>query len=152
MGGMRILRTGGLAASIALVLVACGGSSGSSGNGGSDGANSKSGAGLVADVSHPKVETRGDTIIASAQVRLGGVVGKHVTLDWGLVDALQGNESQQERVVRRYVTTRKVITGTESVRIPARIATSPLLVHFVLYAPDGTYLDSVDTEDFGKGA
>ena len=102
-------------------------------------------------VSHPKVETRGDTIVASAQVRLGGVAGKHVTLDWGLVDALQGNESQQERVVK-HVTTRKVITDTESIRIPVRIATSPLLVHFVLYAPDGTYLDSVDTDDFGKGA
>jgi hypothetical protein len=149
---MRILRNGGLAALLALLLAACGGSSGSTGNDGSNNANSKSGAGLVADVSHPKVETRGDMIVASAQVRLGGVAGKHVTLDWGLVDALQGNESQEERVVKRYVTTRKVITGTESIRIPVRIATSPLLVHFVLYAPDGTYLDSVDTDDFGKGA
>jgi hypothetical protein len=152
MGDMRSLRYAGLAAALALVPVACGGSNGSTGNGGSDNETSKSGAGLVADVSHPKVETRGDTIIASAQVRLGGVAGKHVTLDWGLVDALQGNESQQERVVKRYVTTRKVTTDTESVRIPVRVATSPLLVHFVLYAPDGTYLDSVDTEDFGKGA
>jgi hypothetical protein len=149
---MRGLRNCCLAGSLALVLAACGGSSGSSGNNGSNNANSKSGAGLVADVSHPKVETRGDTIVASAQVRLGGVAGKHVTLEWGLVDALQGNESQEERVVRRYVTTRKVSTTTESVRIPVRIATSPLLVHFVLYAPDGTYLDSADTDDFGKGA
>jgi hypothetical protein len=149
---MHIPRNGGLVAALAFVLAGCGGSNGGTGNGGASGDNSNSGSGLVADVSHPKVETRGDTIVASAQVRLGGVAGKHVTLDWGLVDALQGNESQQERVVRRYVTTRKVITATESVRIPVRVATSPLLVHFVLYAPDGTYLDSVDTEDFGKGA
>ena len=84
---------------------------------------------------------------------VGGVAGKHLTLSWGLVDALQGNESQDEIVlVRRYVTTKKVVTHTESVKIPLSRAVSPLLVHFVIYAPDGSYLASDDTPDFGKGA
>jgi hypothetical protein len=143
------LRPAILAASLALALAACGSSGGSS-QGASDSSSGK-GSGLVADLSHPNVETRGDVVVASAQVRVGGVAGRHLTLEWGLVDALLGNESQAERVIRRYVTTRKVVTSTESIRVPLRLANSPLLVHFVIYAPDGSYLDSVDTKDFGKG-
>jgi hypothetical protein len=132
------------------MLAACGSSGGSQSN--SAGGPAKKISGLVADVSHPKVQTTGDGFVASAQVRVGGVPGKRLTLEWGLVDALQGNESQDERVIRHYVTTRKVVTGTESVRIPQRVANTPLLVHFVIYGPDGTYLASVDTASFGKGS
>lgn len=146
---MRGVGKGGLAAALALLLVACGGSGGSSS---SSGGTTEQSSGLVAEVSHPKVETTADTFVASAQVRIGGVPGRHLTLKWGLVDALLGNESQEERVIRRYVTTRKVVTDTESVRIPRRIANTPLLVHWVIYAPDGTYLASVDTHSFGKGS
>jgi hypothetical protein len=131
------------------MLAACGSSGGSSG---SSGDSAKNSSGLVAEVSHPKVQTTGETIVASAQVRVGGVPGKRLTLEWGLVDALLGSESQEERVIRRYVTTRKLVTDTESVRIPLRVANTPLLVHFVIYAPDGTYLASVDTRSFGKGS
>jgi hypothetical protein len=139
----------GLAAALALMLAACGSSGGSSSN---SAGTAKKISGLVAEVSHPKVETSADTFVASAQIRVGGVPGERLTLKWGLVDALLGNESQEERVIRRYVTTRKVVTDTESVRIPRRIANTPLLVHFVIYAPDGTYLASVDTHSFGKGS
>ena len=146
---MREVAKGGLAAALALMLAACGSSGGSAS---SSGGPAKNGSGLVADISHPNVQITADTVIASAQVRVGGAPGKHLTLKWGLVDALLGNESQEERVIRRYVTTRKVVTDTESVRIPRRLANSPLLVHFVIYAPDGTYLASVDTHSFGKGS
>jgi hypothetical protein len=130
------------------MLAACGSSAGPSSGGGP----AKDGSGLVADVSHPLVQTTGNAIVASAQIRVGGAVGKRLTLEWGLVDALLGSESQQERVIRRYVTTRHVVTDTESVRIPRRLANTPLLVHFVIYAPDGSYLASADTPTFGKGS
>ena len=94
----------------------------------------------------------GTNEVASAKVSVGGVAGKHLTLSWGLVDALQGNESQDEIVLKRFVTTRKVVTTIETVKIPVSRAVSPLLVHFVIYAPDGSYLNSDDTPDFGKGA
>jgi hypothetical protein len=147
---MRATLVAALAALLAFVLAGCGSSGGKSTGGPGDGGSSGDSA-LVADVSHPDVKTVGSNIVASAQVKVGGVAGKHLTLEWGLVDALQGNESQQERVIRRYVTTRKVVTHTESISIPLSRATSPLLVHFVIYAPDGSYLDSADTKDFGKG-
>jgi hypothetical protein len=139
----------GLAVAAALVFSACGGSSGTKGSAG--GASGSSGSSLVAEVSHAKVETGSGAYTASAQIRVGGVAGKHLILEWGLVDALQGNQSQEERVLHRYVTTKNVITDEQSVRIPLSRANSPLLVHFVLYAPNGTYLSSSDTPDFGKG-
>ena len=98
-----------------------------------------------------KVQVEGTNEVATAKVSVGGVAGKHLTLSWGLVDALQGNESQDEIVLKRYVTTRKVVSTVETVKIPLSRAVSPLLVHFVIYAPDGSYLNSDDTPDFGKG-
>jgi hypothetical protein len=145
---VRALGNVGLALSLALVLAACGSSGGPSNGGGP----AKDGSRLVAAVSNPKVQTTGNAIVASAQIRVGGAVGKRLTLEWGLVDALLGSESQEERVIRRYVTTRNVVTDTESVRIPRRLANTPLLVHFVIYAPDGSYLASADTPTFGKGS
>ena len=130
-----------------LALSACGGAK----NGGGKGA-SVSKNGLVADVSSPKVEKGPKFVTTSVKVKVGGRAGRHLTLEWGLVDALQGNESQTERVVRRYVTTANVVTHNEQVKIPNSVVVTPYLVHFVLYAPDGTYLDSVDTAEFGKGS
>ena len=140
-----------LVALVVLVLAvsACGGSK-NAGSGGSSASGANSG--LVATVSGAKVSVQGSNEVASAKVSVGGVAGKHLTLEWGLVDALQGNQSQEERLVRRYLTTKKVVTHVESVKIPLSVAVSPLLVHFVIYAPDGSYLASDDTPDFGKGA
>ena len=134
---------------LGLAASACGGSK-NAGSQGSAGGNS--GSSLVASVSDAKVEVQGSNEVATAKVKLGGVAGKRLTLSWGLVDALQGNQSEDERVVRHYVTTKKVVTTVETVKIPLSRAVSPLLVHFVLYAPDGSYLASDDTPDFGKGA
>jgi hypothetical protein len=125
------------------LVTGCGGAKNNS-----SGSSSKHG-GLVAAVSDAKAETGPTAVTASATIRLGGVAGKKVTLEWGLVDALEGNESQEEKLVHRYVTTAKVVTGTQSVTIPLSEVHSPLLVHFVLYGPDGSYLASDDTNDFG---
>jgi hypothetical protein len=133
---------------LVLAASACGGSK----NAGNGGASASAGqGGLVANVSDAKVAVQGTNEVASAKVAIGGVPGKHLTLEWGLVDALEGNQSQEERLVRHYVTTKNVVTHMESVKIPLSQAVSPLLVHFVLYAPDGSYLASDDTPDFGKG-
>ncbi len=133
-----------------LAVSACGGSK-NSGNSGGSASGGASGTGLVASVSDAKVEVQGTNEVATAKVSVGGVAGKRLTLSWGLVDALQGNQSQDEIVLHRYVTTKKVVTTVESVKIPLSRAVSPLLVHFVIYAPDGSYLGSADTPDFGKG-
>ena len=130
----------------ALSLAGCGGS----GGGGSSSGSSWS---LVAKVSHAKAETLpSGAVVASATISVGGVAGTHLTLDWGLVDAQEGNESQAEKLVRRYVTTKQVVTTTEKVTLAKSVVVSPLLVHFVLYAPDGTYLASADTPTFGPGS
>jgi len=150
-GRMSFVLTRRLVVLFVLVLAAsaCGGAK----NAGSGGGSSSGGkSGLVASVSQAKVSVEGTNEVASAKVSVGGVAGKHPTLSWGLVDALEGNQSQEERVLRRYVTTRKVVTRVESVKIPLSRAVSPLLVHFVVYAPDGSYLASADTPDFGQGA
>ena len=136
-----------------LVLVLAASACGGSKNAGSGGASASGGkSGLSVTVADAKVHVEGKNEVATAKVSVGGVAGKHLTLSWGLVDALQGNESQDEIVLKRYVTTRKVVTTVETVKIPLSRAVSPLLVHFVLYAPDGSYLASDDTPDFGKGA
>lgn len=107
--------------------------------------------GLTAKVTDAKVEQVGSNYVTSAKITVGGVPGKKITLEWGLVDALQGNESQDEIVLRRYVLTKQVKSDVQTVKIPVSRANSPLLVHYVLYNTDGAYLASDDTPDFGKG-
>ena len=131
-----------------LVLAGCGGAK----NGGGVNSASDKPKGLVAEVSDAKAEKGAAGVTASATVKLGGLAGKKVTLDYGLVDALLGSESETEKVVRRYVTTVNVVEDTQSVHIPKRLINSPLLVHFVLYGPDGRYFASADTPEFGPGS
>ena len=134
-----------------LALSACGGSGGSSPGASGSGGGTKI-PGLTAKVSDAKVKLVGSNYVTSAKISVGGLPGKKVTLEWGLVDALQGKESQDEIVLRRYVLTKQVKTSVETVKIPAGRANSPLLVHYVLYNTDGAYLASADTPDFGKGS
>jgi hypothetical protein len=133
-----------VAASVALLAAACGGSGDSSSSGGGGG----SGRTLVAGVKDTSVEVEGPNVTASAKVEVGGVPKKHVTLEWGLIDASLGQESQQEKVVHRYLTTSKVVDDTQKVTFRRPIPNKPFLVHFVLYGPDGTYLASRDTDEF----
>lgn len=150
LGRVLTRRLAGIAL-LVLALSACGGSSSSSSSGSPGGGSSRA-PGLVAKVADAKVEKQGSNYVTSAKITVGGIPGRKVTLQWGLVDALQGNESQDEIVLHRYVLTREPKTDIQTVKIPAGKAQSPILIHFVLYDHDGTYLASDDTPNFGKGA
>jgi hypothetical protein len=130
-----------------LVLAGCGGAKN---EGGVNSASDKP-KGLVAEVSDAKATEGSAGVTASAKIKVGGLVGRKVTLEYGLVDALLGSESETEKVVHRYVTTAQTVEERQSVQIPKRLVNSPLLVHFVLYGPDGRYLASADTPEFGPG-
>ena len=147
---MLTRRLAGIAV-LVLALSACGGSGGGSNSSGSGGGSSKT-PGVIAKVQDAKVEKQGSNYVTSAKITVGGIPGRKVTLQWGLVDALQGNESQDEIVLHRYVLTREPKTDIQTVKIPAGKAQSPILIHYVLYDQDGTYLASDDTPTFGKGA
>lgn len=140
-------------AALVAALAACGAgsssSSSSSSGGTSTGAKASS---LVAKVSHAKASLQGSQIVASADVEVGGHPGEKLTLRYGLVDAVSGaRASQEEQVVARYTTTSQVKKVTETIKIPKPTPTD-YLVHFVLYAPDGTYLASSDSEVFTVGS
>ena len=131
-----------------LVLAGCGGAK----NGNGVNSSTDKPKGLVAEVSSPKADEGATGVTASTTVKLGGLPGRKVTLEYGLVDALLGSESETEKVVHRYVTTTNVIRDTQTVHVPKRVINSPLLVHFVLYGADGRYLASADTPEFGPGS
>jgi hypothetical protein len=132
-------------AALALPLAACGGggsgSSGSSGGGGGDGS-------LVGDVGHVDVKLEGKTVVATAKIKVGGVPGKHVTLTYNVVDAVAGRVSQEDRVVKRYTTTNKVVSDDVTVRFPRPAVATTYLVHFAMAAPGVGYIDSADTDEF----
>jgi hypothetical protein len=131
-----------------VVLAGCGGAKNNNGVGSS----ADKPKGLVAEVSDVKADESAEGVTASAKVKVGGLAGKKLTLEYGLVDALLGSESETEKVVHRYVTTKNVVEDTQMVHVPKRVINSPLLVHFVLYGPDGRYLASADTPEFGPGS
>jgi hypothetical protein len=136
----------------ALVFLAGCGSSGNS-SGGQAAGGGKPSSGIVAEVSHADLEDEGPKGVTSTiDVKVGGKPGQKLTLEWGLVDAHLGTESQEERVVKRYVTTAKTVSDEQSITVPRKQITSALLVHWVLYGPDGSYLDSADTDEFGPGS
>jgi hypothetical protein len=135
-----------LGLSVAMLATACGGSGSSSSSGGGGGGGG--GRTLVAGVKNTDVQINGPNVTASANIEVGGVPKKKVTLEWGLIDASLGQESQQEKVVHRYMTTSDVVDDTQKVTFRRPVANKPFLVHFVLYGPDGTYLASRDTDEF----
>ena len=146
---VRALRNLLVCAVVLLTLAACGSNGrGGDASGGSSGSGKGAG-GLVAKVAKAKVKITNGTAVASTTISIGGVAGKHVTLQWGLIDALQGGESQAEIVLRRYTSTAAVKQYPARVRIKMSTIYNPSLVHFVLYGPDGSFLSSSDTADFG---
>jgi hypothetical protein len=134
---------------LVLGLAACG-SNGRGGDAGGGSSGSGKGAnGLIAKVAKAHVKVTKGTAVATTTINIGGVAGKHVTLEWGLIDALQGGESQPEVVLHRYVTTTAVKSHPAVVHIKMSTIYNPSLIHFVLYGPDGSFLSSSDTDDFG---
>ncbi len=134
---------------LVFVLAGCGGSGGGLNAGTSRTPGQNGGSQLVANVSHAQIKVSGKTVTASVQVSIGGVAGKHIKLKWGLVDAEQNANSNNEKLLKAYVTTRAVVQHTESVQVP--LPPHDYLIHFVLYAPNGSYLSAQDTEIFGGG-
>ena len=144
---VTVLRNVALGTILVVALAACAGGSSDS-SGGSSGSG-KGANGLIAKVAKAQVKVANGTAVATTTITVGGVAGKPVVLQWGLIDALQGGESQAERVIHRYVTTKAIKTYPASVRVPMKTIFNPSLVHFVLYAPDGSFLSSSDTPEFG---
>jgi hypothetical protein len=137
-----------------LPAAACGSSGGGSGtSGGATTGDGSAGGGtataLVAKVEHAKASVSGKTVDASATVTEGGHAGEHLTLRYGVIDAVSGvRASQEERLAAKYTTTSTVKTAAASVKFPVPDVPTDYLVHFALYAPDGSYLASSDSPIF----
>jgi hypothetical protein len=131
---------------IALVLGASGCGGGSKSSSGTTGASS--GGNLVTKVQHASAKVDGASVVATVKITEGGKPGEHLVLRWGLVDAVSGvRASESEVVAAKYTTTASVDTKEVTVRFPKPTPTD-YLVHFALYATDGSYLASSDTDVF----
>jgi hypothetical protein len=140
------VRWGLLAVASIVVLAGCGSSSSSSG--GSSSSSGTKASNLSVKVDHAKADFANGKISASVHVAEGGHPGDHLTLRYGLVDAVSGvRASEEEKVAARYTTTSKVEDHDVTVTIPKPVATD-YIVHFALYAPDGSYLASDDSDVF----
>jgi hypothetical protein len=146
---VKTLRHLVLGAAVVLAVAACGSNGRGGDAGGGSSGSGKGAGGLVAKVAKAHVKVTKGTAVATTTISVGGVAGKHVTLQWGLIDALQGGESQAEIVIHRYTSTKAVKQYPEAIRIKMSTIFNPSLVHFVLYGPDGSFLSSSDTADFG---
>jgi hypothetical protein len=134
-----------LAVALAATAASCGSSGSSKSSNGDTGRTSKS---LVANVTNASAKVAGKKVVASAKVEEGGKPGQHLELKWGLVDAVSGvRASEQDEVAARYVTTADVKDATATVSFKLPVPTD-YLVHFALYAPDGSYLSSSDSDVF----
>jgi hypothetical protein len=131
-----------------LVLVAgCGGGSNAGSSSGSNG-STQSGGSLVTKVQHASVSVQGASVVATVKVTEGGKPGDHLTLRWGLIDAVSGvRASESERLAAKYTTTASVTTHDVTVHF-AKPTPTDYLVHFALYGPDGSYLASSDSDVF----
>ncbi len=128
---------------VLLVVVAgCGGSNGGSSQTASGGGS------LVTKVQHASATVEGATVVGTVKVTEGGKSGQHLTLRYGLVDAVSGvRASESERLAATYTTTSSVDTKEVTVRFPKPTPTD-YLIHFALYGPDGSYLASSDSDVF----
>ncbi len=126
------------------LLAGCGGSGGS--NASSQG--SSAGGNLVKKVEHASATVEGKSVVGTVKVTEGGKPGEHLTLRWGLVDAVSGvRASESERVAAKYTTTTSVDSHDVTIRF-ARPTPTDYLIHFALYGPGGTYLASSDSDVF----
>jgi hypothetical protein len=137
----RVIMLGAL-----LVLVAgCGGGSSASSSGGTHAA---AGGSLVTKVQHASVTVQSTSVVSTVKVTEGGKAGEHLTLRWGLIDAVSGvRASESERLAAKYTTTASVTTHDVTVHF-AKPTPTDYLVHFALYGPDGSYLASTDSNVF----
>ena len=134
---------------IVLALGAAGcGSSGSKSTSGTTGTTASAGGSLVTKVQHASAKVEGKSVVATVKITEGGKPGEHLTLRWGLVDAVSGvRASESEVLAAKYTTTASVDTHDVSIHFPKPTPTD-YLVHFALYGSDGSYLSSADTDVF----
>jgi hypothetical protein len=129
---------------LALVLVAAG-----CGSKSSSGAPASASGTLVTAVEHASARVDGASIVGTVKVTEGGKPGQHLSLRYGLVDAVSGvRASQEERLAAKYTTTASVERKDVTVRFPKPDTPTDYLMHFVLYGPDGSYLASSDSDVF----
>lgn len=129
---------------LALVLVAAG-----CGSKSSSGAPAAASGTLVTAVEHASAKVDGASIVGTVKVTEGGKPGQHLSLRYGLVDAVSGvRASQEERLAAKYTTTASVERKDVTVRFPKPDTPTDYLMHFVLYGPDGSYLASSDSDVF----
>jgi hypothetical protein len=133
---------------VVLVLIAAGCGGGTNNTSGSAASPSSSGS-LVTKVESPSVKVEGTKVVGTVKVTEGGKAGEHLTLRYGLVDAVSGvRASQEEELAAKYTTTKAVNTFGVTIRFAKPDAATDYLLHFVLYGPDGSYLASADTDVF----
>jgi hypothetical protein len=132
-------------AALLACLAGCGGSGGSNATGtpGSSGGGS-----LVTKVQNASAKVEGASVVGTVKVTEGGRPGEHLTLRYGLVDAVSGvRASESERLAARYATTSAVESHDVTVRF-AKPTPTDYLLHFALYGSDGSYLASSDSDVF----
>ena len=99
-------------------------------------------------VEHASATVEGKSVVGTVKVTEGGKPGEHLTLRWGLVDAVSGvRASESERLAAKYTTTASVDSHDVTIRF-AKPTPTDYLIHFALYGPDGTYLASSDSDVF----
>jgi hypothetical protein len=132
-----------------ILLLALAAGCGSSGNSSANGTQSHAGSGkLVTKVDHAAAKVEGSKVVGTVNVSEGGKPGQHLTLRWGLVDAVSGvRASESEVLAAKYTTTSSVKSNTVTVRF-AKPTPTDYLIHFALYGPDGSYLASSDSDVF----
>ena len=136
---------------LAFVLAAagCGGSGGSPSSSGAPPAPPAASGTLVTKVEHASAKVQGTSIVGTVKVTEGGKPGQHLTLRYGLVDAVSGvRASQEERLAAKYTTTSSAESKDVTVRFAKPGTPTDYLLHFVLYGPDGSYLASADSDVF----
>ena len=133
-----------LLGAIVLTAAGCGGGSGSSGT------TSAAPTGqLVTKVEHATAKVEGGSVVGTVKVTVGGKPGQHLTLRYGLVDAVSGvRASQEEQLAAKYTSTPATVSKDVTVHFAKPATPTDYLLHFVLYGPDGSYLASSDSDVF----
>jgi hypothetical protein len=136
-----------VAAAVA-ILAGCGSNSSSSSSGTTGSSSGGGSSSLTAEVNNAKASVEGNKVVASSDVKIGGKPGTKLTLKWNLVDAVSGvRASEEDEIAKRFVTTSTVKDETVNVTGKLPVPTD-YIVHFALYAPDGSYLSSSDSKVF----
>jgi hypothetical protein len=130
------------------LLVLAAGCGGGGSKGGSGPQAPAAGGNLVTKVEHASATVQGTSVVGTVKVTEGGKPGEHLTLRWGLVDAVSGvRASESELLAAKYTTTASVDSHDVTIRF-AKPTPTDYLIHFALYGPGGSYLTSTDSAVF----